>query len=113
MVLPLIAWGVVAGASALGAGTYFGLKGQKPDEINTFKNSYQTDYITTNTDFDLSGSQIERGASISFSPNTTIETKKSAKQEDAITTPTMNGFDIKTILIVGGVALGGFYLLKK
>lgn len=113
MVLPLIPLAIGGAGLLTGAGAYFGLKGQAPDEITTYKNSYQTDYITTTTDFNLSGAKIEKGANISFSPNVSTSTKKSAKQEDAINRTNGNSLDIKTLLIVGGVALGGYYIFKK
>jgi uncharacterized protein HemX len=102
MVLPLIIGGAVLGASALGLGSYFGLKNQAPDVTN--QNSYiqQTQYKTNEI---IIGSNSKIG-------ELTIKDKMSM---DATTEQKLNqdkGLN-PNMLIVAGLAAGAVYLWRR
>lgn len=113
MVVPLVVWGVFAGASALGVGSYFGLKGQEPDKITNITNqdSYQYDYITNETIFDLSNAYFEDGSRVDLSNYANVETSKSSSQKAEQSGATQD----KTMLylIIAAAAIGGYLYFKR
>lgn len=106
MVFPLI-FGVVALASAIGTGTYYGLANQEPDQIITNNKTYQNDYISNITTYDFSSSFFENGSNISLTNTNNTTTKKSAKTTSE---QTAGESPIKNILIISGMIAGGIFI---
>jgi hypothetical protein len=113
MVLPLIAWGGIALASAVAGGSAIGFT-SKPDEVNntTFQNTYQNDYITNETTFDFNNSYFEDGSHIDLTNTNSAETTKSASQ-----TSTQEGSKTSSNLskyaVYAGLAVGAYYLYRR
>lgn len=118
MVLPLIIGGIVLASSAIGAGTYFGLKGQAPDVTNntqyTTQNTTQNTYATKKTML-----SIESGATtgdILF--NDDLITNQTAKPNlDAVLDATSpigtTSSLLSSPLVLAGAGAGVAYLLLK
>lgn len=112
MVLPLIPIAIIAGGSALGLGTYFGLSNQEPDVVN--QDQRQTSYITQNIDQTKSneiiiGENAEVGSlvikdSMSLDANATAEQQATASNSSGLNT---------NMLLIAGAAAGAVYLWRK
>ena len=109
MVLPLIPIAIVGAGALVGTGAFL----SKDENITTnYQTTNQTDFISNETVFDLSNSFFESGSNIDLTSNNTVTTKKGAKQESA--QPITNSGDLNTLLLIGGAAiLGGYLILKK
>lgn len=112
MALPLIPIAIVAGASSLGLGSYFGLRGQKEEnKFITNQRTTQQDFISNTTTFDLNEAFIEN-STIDLSNFTEQESgKKSSNQRSEQERSTSD--NLTTYLIVGGVAVGAYLIWRQ
>jgi len=114
MVVPLVVLGVVAGTSALGLGTYFGLSNQKPDVVN--QDLRQTSYITQNIDQTktnevIIGENSEIG-SLVIKDSMSLDANATAEQQQSASSSGSSGLNTN-LLLVAGAAAGAVYLWRK